>query len=462
MPRLWDRLVLPGPLISQRTARHKHEEVDWDFTSGDFPPEEFDERVVFPLPSNLRELVMRVDNEGQLHTWFGPPSGNMDLLESLPPRQPLPLSRSMGSNDAPLYSGGGLPASMARHHPSMPPTAKCCVELFIDASEEGEIDDDEDAAELLPPVTLDRLQDLAVAFLTPASPTVFTGLTCPSLISLLVQQQIHDNDVLRLLRITPHLVGLILECEGDHDELLNALIVPMPGKGDDAPIIVPHLRLFKLSIITFQRAEANLPTFSAPPYVEAIRSRWLRDHESTMERSLPRGILTFRPTLTVDEYHEHVLQQVKMSLEPFQAQGLDLETLVKRGSALGRVELPGTVAWSMWRDEDMEKNHESKNAAIRSRGTGMEDIENSINEKHGNMKHTGMVHGGRVHRTWEYSFRSSKPSQVQWLDLETQLLKREIAGVRADLPETVDWSMWREEAGLPFMLDKYCCCFVLQ
>ncbi|KAF8056188.1 hypothetical protein FPV67DRAFT_1457171 [Lyophyllum atratum] len=48
---------------------------------------------------------------------------------------------------------------------------------------------------------------------------------------------------------------------------------------------------------------------------------------------------------------------------------------------------------------------------------------------------------------------SLEPSQVQGLDLETQLLKREIAGVRADLPETVDWSMWREEAGLPFMLD---------
>ncbi|KAG6914857.1 hypothetical protein DXG01_014917 [Tephrocybe rancida] len=242
---------------------------------------------------------------------------------------------------------------------------RCYVGLYIcDADDEEQ--DDEDVARL-PNVTMRHLRELELAVLSPFSSMAMTGARCPRLERLAVRSSsIHNTlmgiaqprrfciqvalrlrhmelvrhgmdaaSVLEVLKLTPELVKLKLDCAGAHDGLLHAIIVARHSKS-----IVPKLREFDLAILRYERSEEDTPTFSSSLFVKAVKSRW----------HIRRPKLA-KVVLSVDTDHRGALGMTKRQLLVCVEQGLTFEAAVYEERTWKTPEVSGDSAWSRWKPQ---------------------------------------------------------------------------------------------------------------
>ncbi|KAG6836621.1 hypothetical protein H0H93_005964 [Arthromyces matolae] len=256
------------------------------------------QNLVYPIAANVRDLALEVQSEDQLEDWFTPQTTSLQGLQSFhlsvtgttdgahhiypillhapnlrylsldlygdilchPSRLPFPwarLTHLMLPNQMPFEGWHQL----IRRCPAL----THCYVGFEDIGDE-ETDDDVLLSMASPvhpnifePVALSFLRTLIVGFHgVKYPPTIFAGLSCPTLESLsiisedleggflttqqpldfylhnastlqrlnLTRQKITASDVLSILRITESLRELILDCTGDHDrvEQLQAVV----------------------------------------------------------------------------------------------------------------------------------------------------------------------------------------------------------------------------------------------
>ncbi|KAG6820415.1 hypothetical protein H0H93_000661 [Arthromyces matolae] len=392
--------------------------------------------LVYPIASNVRDLSLEVQSEEQLEDWFLAQTTSLQGLESFhvsvtgttdgaysvypilshapnlrylcldlygnalchPSRLPFPWSRLthlMLPNQM-LYEGWHQLIRLC-------PALTSCYVGFEDIGNE-ETDDDVYMADgtgiaeitspahpnIFEPVILSFLHTLIVGFHgVKYSPTIFAGLTCPTLSSLsiisedleagflktqqpldfylrnastlrylnLTRQKITASDVLSILRVTVSLRELVLDCTGDHDPLFTALEV---GPTQKNVSILPSLESLDLRIMGPSSAfeithitsfESNTeeyydaPRFTARPLACAIASRYL----------YPLTAKPFRVEVMVDTNDADRVEQLRSAVDLLQVyvkQGLLFTPFFNNeGVAGGEVAKVRMETWASWKFE---------------------------------------------------------------------------------------------------------------
>ncbi|KAG6832116.1 hypothetical protein H0H87_002629 [Tephrocybe sp. NHM501043] len=233
---------------------------------------------------------------------------------------------------------------------------------------EGEVD-----PSTLQPVSLTALRSLTVGFHgTGFSPDVFTMVTCPHIEALsiisedldagflrteqpldfylrsastiqslrLTRQKISASDVLDVLRVAVGLRNLSLDCQGDHNCLLNAIEIKKPvsngtdGIDIDMINVIPQLQTFSLRI-------SQDSSLFASSFVTAMVSRW--------NQATRHGGPFAWAELHVDEIHRDLYIDVNNLVAGYRKQGLAIKVDVVDWVEGGEVAKARDDAWESWR-----------------------------------------------------------------------------------------------------------------
>ncbi|GLB43344.1 hypothetical protein LshimejAT787_1302450 [Lyophyllum shimeji] len=244
------------------------------------------------------------------------------------------------------------------------PSLKRCYVVFEENAEPEGLDQDDsvDAKnQVLNPPKLEKLVDLTIACHRAIKSDTILDLQCPRLQELtlfsqhryggfsptdqpssfyrrtaphlqvlaLRQQAIPAFDVLRILRMMPHLVELEIDCPGNYDPILRELICLTPERKPVAtPVLAPRLRTLRLVAVNHQGMPSK-STFSAAPLIQAVQSRWWAGADFDASEA-PAIAYLDHVTIVHDANHAPVVDHVTRELQRLVQWGLELVTVLQK------------------------------------------------------------------------------------------------------------------------------------